>query len=107
MGAATNRVVELRAELAKAEKEAAVEAAAQREAERVARRTKHEADTDEYRQHEYEGFAGPHDSYVGLSSFGDGGIELSLNEFMSFSGSAVLTRDEALGLIHEIQKVLR
>lgn len=106
MSAATDRVTELRAELAKAEQEAKVEAHAQREAERLARRAKLEADTDEYRQHEYADFAGPHDSYVGISSYSDG-VELNLCEFTSFNTSVVLNREDALALATSIQKFLR
>lgn len=106
MSAASNRVAELRVELAKAEQEAKVEADAKRAAERLARRAKIEADTDEYRQHEYADFAGPHDSYVGISSYSDG-IELNVCEFTSFKGSVTLNREDALGLAASIQKFLR
>lgn len=102
MSEATNKVAALRAELARAEAAEKAEKAAARAAERAARQAKLEADTDTYRENEYSAHAGPHASYVGLITSHNGSVELTLNEYTSFSGSAVLTRDEALALAEAI-----
>jgi hypothetical protein len=106
MSAATDRVTELRAELARAEEAERVERLEKRRAEQAARRVKLEADTEAYRNDEYSAYAGPHDSYVGISGF-HGGIELNLCEFTSFKDSVTLTREEALSLAESIQKFLK
>jgi multidrug resistance efflux pump len=107
MSEATNTVAELRAQLAKAEGAVKAEKAAERAKKDAERRAKQEADTDAFREENYELVAGPHGSYVGATSDYSGRIELSLNEYTSFSGSAVLAREEALALAEGIQKLLK
>lgn len=102
MSEATNKVTALRAELAKAEKAEKAEKAAARAAEKAARQAKLNEETDAYREDEYSAYAGPHASYVGLITSYNGSIEFTLNEYTTFSGSAVLTRDEALALAEAI-----
>lgn len=102
MSEATNKVTALRAELAKAEKAEKAEKAAARAAEKAARQAKLDDETAAFREDEYSASAGPHASYVGLITSYNGSIEFTLNEYTSFSGSAVLTREEALALAEAI-----
>jgi hypothetical protein len=106
MSEATNRVTELRAELARAEEAERLERLEAKRAELRAARSKMETDTDEYRQSEYVDFAGPHDSYIGISEWSDG-VELNVCEFTSFNTSVTLNREDALALAASIQKFLR
>lgn len=106
MSEATSRVEELRAELARAEEAERVERREKRRAEQAERGAKLEADTDAYRKDEYSAYAGPHDSYVGISGY-HGGIELNLCEFTSFKDSVALNREDALVLAESIQKFFR
>jgi hypothetical protein len=106
MGVASERAKELRAELRKAEAEAKAEAAAERQAARERQRAKDIAETDAFREENYDVVAGPHNNYVGVSTGFNGGIEVGIVEWTTHQTSASLSREEALKLVEDIQKLL-
>lgn len=86
----------------------------QQEAERAAlierHRLQREEDqrlTNEHREANYEASAGSGKTYVGVSSIPGGGVELEIVEWTSPQADVALTREQALHLITELQRLVR
>ena len=107
MTEASERAKKLRAELAQVEATAKEERDADRQARRDAQRQKDIADTDAFREENYELVAGPHSNYIGVSTGWNGGIEVGVVEWMTHQTSASLTREEAIALAEGILKLVK
>lgn len=65
------------------------------------------AEAEEYRKNEFQVFAGPVHSYLAGYALDNGGIEFDLVEWQSSQGSVALTREQVLGLIAELQELVK
>lgn len=92
MSEATNRVVELRAQLAQAELIAQKELIA-----KGAKKTK------AYRKNHYSVTTGPNENYIGISPSHGDCIELEITEFTFPEASITLDQDELVALIAGLQ----
>lgn len=91
-----------------AELEAADKLAAQkrRDAERAAASEKLHNTVTAHREAEFAGTAGENNAYVGVSSLLNSGVEISLNEYTEFKGSANLDYAAAVKLADAINSAI-
>lgn len=102
MGQAQDKARELRAKLAKAEKAAQTEAAQARAERKAAQRTKDEADTDAFREANFDITVGDYSRYLGISFYGSE-VSITFAEWTITEGTVTLDEDKAQQLIDAVQ----
>jgi hypothetical protein len=107
MGAAAERAKELRAELRKAETAAKAEAKTERDARREREQQQAIAETDAFREENYEVVAGPHRGYATASTGFNDAIEIGVAEWTTHQTSVTLTREEAQAFAEGILKLVK
>lgn len=106
MTQANETVAELRAKLAEAEAIEKAERAAKRQEENARRREENVAKALAFQDETYTATAGYYDSYVGVISNYNGGVQIDIAEWSKVRSSAELHREQAEELRDALIRIL-